>query len=122
MPQLRGQALRGALDGRVDPEERQYAGSNSSAHNSNGSGSPGEGHDHADSYASEDFVLGIRFTISVSLNAITAASSGVILAIHGAITSTITHVAVTIVAIASAIVCGCLWRISVSLKNELATG
>ncbi|GKV45064.1 hypothetical protein SLEP1_g52189 [Rubroshorea leprosula] len=59
MPQLRGQARRGALDRRVDPEERQYAGSNSSAHNSNGSGSPGEEHDHADSYASEDFVLGL---------------------------------------------------------------
>ncbi|GLU03570.1 hypothetical protein SLE2022_207600 [Rubroshorea leprosula] len=36
----------------------QYAGSNSSAHNSNGSSSPGEGHDHADGYASEDFVPG----------------------------------------------------------------
>ncbi|GLT91096.1 hypothetical protein SLE2022_090030 [Rubroshorea leprosula] len=36
----------------------QYAGSNSAAHNANGSGSPGEGHDHADGYASEDFVPG----------------------------------------------------------------
>ncbi|GLU05549.1 hypothetical protein SLE2022_226460 [Rubroshorea leprosula] len=36
----------------------QYAGSNSSAQNANGSGSPGEGHDQADGYASEDFVPG----------------------------------------------------------------
>ncbi|XVE57615.1 hypothetical protein DITRI_Ditri04bG0104400 [Diplodiscus trichospermus] len=36
----------------------QYSGSNSGAHNGNGSGSPGEGPDHADGYASEDFVPG----------------------------------------------------------------
>ena len=36
----------------------QYSGSNSGAHNGNGSGSPGEGSDHADGYASEDFVPG----------------------------------------------------------------
>ncbi|GLT29323.1 hypothetical protein SLA2020_041970 [Shorea laevis] len=36
----------------------QYARSNFSAHNANGSGSPGEGHDHADGSASEDFVPG----------------------------------------------------------------
>ncbi|GKV50588.1 hypothetical protein SLEP1_g57291 [Rubroshorea leprosula] len=42
-----------------------------------------------------------RFTIFVSLNAIVADSPGAIPAIHGAITSTITHVAVTAVTIAS---------------------
>ncbi|XVE65127.1 hypothetical protein DITRI_Ditri07aG0156400 [Diplodiscus trichospermus] len=36
----------------------QYSSSNSGAHNGNGSGSPGEGPDHADGYASEDFVPG----------------------------------------------------------------
>ncbi|KAG8476102.1 hypothetical protein CXB51_032882 [Gossypium anomalum] len=36
----------------------QFAGSNSAGHNGNGSGSPGEGPDHADGYASEDFVPG----------------------------------------------------------------
>ncbi|GLT96578.1 hypothetical protein SLE2022_141890 [Rubroshorea leprosula] len=36
----------------------QYAGSNSSVHNANGSSSPREGYDHANNYASEDFVLG----------------------------------------------------------------
>ncbi|XVF51785.1 hypothetical protein PTKIN_Ptkin04bG0212600 [Pterospermum kingtungense] len=36
----------------------QYSGSNSGAHNANGSGSPGEAPDHADGYASEDFVPG----------------------------------------------------------------
>ncbi|MBA0826889.1 hypothetical protein Goarm_011702 [Gossypium armourianum] len=36
----------------------QYSGSNSGAHNGNGSGSPGEGPDHTDGYASEDFVPG----------------------------------------------------------------
>ncbi|XP_022737629.1 transcription factor KUA1-like [Durio zibethinus] len=36
----------------------QYSGSNSGAHNGNGSGSPGEGPEHADGYASEDFVPG----------------------------------------------------------------
>ncbi|KAA3469097.1 myb-like protein J [Gossypium australe] len=36
----------------------QYSGSNSGAHNGSGSGSPGEGPDHTDGYASEDFVPG----------------------------------------------------------------
>ncbi|GMJ04842.1 MYB hypocotyl elongation-related, KUODA1 (Chinese for enlarge or expand) [Hibiscus trionum] len=36
----------------------QYSGSNSGMHNANGSGSPGGGPDHADGYASEDFVPG----------------------------------------------------------------
>ncbi|TYI52423.1 hypothetical protein E1A91_D12G247000v1 [Gossypium mustelinum] len=36
----------------------QFAGSNYAGHNGNGSGSPGEGPDHADGYASEDFVPG----------------------------------------------------------------
>ncbi|OMO59602.1 Zinc finger, CCHC-type, partial [Corchorus capsularis] len=36
----------------------QYSGSNAAAHNGNGSNSPGEGPDHADGYASEDFVPG----------------------------------------------------------------
>ncbi|KAL4341769.1 hypothetical protein GQ457_08G026320 [Hibiscus cannabinus] len=36
----------------------QYSGLNSGAHNGNGSGSPGEGPDHTDGYASEDFVPG----------------------------------------------------------------
>ena len=36
----------------------QFAGSNSAGHNGKGSGSPGEGPDHADGYASEDFVPG----------------------------------------------------------------
>ncbi|GMI76396.1 MYB hypocotyl elongation-related, KUODA1 (Chinese for enlarge or expand) [Hibiscus trionum] len=36
----------------------QYSGSISGAHNGNGSGSPGEGPDHTDGYASEDFVPG----------------------------------------------------------------
>lgn len=36
----------------------QYSGSNSGTQNANGSGSPGEGNDHADGYASEDFVPG----------------------------------------------------------------
>ncbi|KAE8702442.1 hypothetical protein F3Y22_tig00110482pilonHSYRG00055 [Hibiscus syriacus] len=36
----------------------QYSGSNSGAHNGNGSGSPGEAPDHTDGYASEDFVPG----------------------------------------------------------------
>ncbi|XVF10876.1 hypothetical protein REPUB_Repub07fG0221000 [Reevesia pubescens] len=36
----------------------QYSGSNSGVHNGNGSGSPGEDPDHADGYASEDFVPG----------------------------------------------------------------
>ncbi|KAK8520814.1 hypothetical protein V6N13_076950 [Hibiscus sabdariffa] len=36
----------------------QFSGSNSASHNGNGSGSPGEGPDHADGYASEDIVPG----------------------------------------------------------------
>ncbi|KAK8494063.1 hypothetical protein V6N13_139865 [Hibiscus sabdariffa] len=36
----------------------QYSGLNSGAYNGNGSGSPGEGPDHTDGYASEDFVPG----------------------------------------------------------------
>ncbi|KAE8661837.1 Transcription factor MYB1R1 [Hibiscus syriacus] len=36
----------------------QFSGSNSVSHNGNGSGSPGDGPDHADGYASEDFVPG----------------------------------------------------------------
>ncbi|KAE8689491.1 hypothetical protein F3Y22_tig00110937pilonHSYRG00119 [Hibiscus syriacus] len=36
----------------------QYSGSNSGAHNGNGSGSPGEAPDHTDGYASENFVPG----------------------------------------------------------------
>ncbi|XP_039030043.1 transcription factor KUA1-like [Hibiscus syriacus] len=36
----------------------QYSGSNSCAHNGNGSGSPGEAPDHTDGYASENFVPG----------------------------------------------------------------
>ncbi|GKV11545.1 hypothetical protein SLEP1_g22793 [Rubroshorea leprosula] len=64
MPQPWGQVLWGTLDGRVDSKERKYgkfnkyAGSNSNVHNANGSGSPREGHDHADDYASKDVVLG----------------------------------------------------------------
>ncbi|MBA0708252.1 hypothetical protein Golax_020224, partial [Gossypium laxum] len=36
----------------------QYSGLNSGMHNGNGSGEPGDGPDHADGYASEDFVPG----------------------------------------------------------------
>ncbi|XP_012472056.1 transcription factor MYBS3 [Gossypium raimondii] len=36
----------------------QYSGLNSGMHNRNGSGEPGDGPDHADGYASEDFVPG----------------------------------------------------------------